>query len=137
MQWSDPLYGNRPPGGAFMRWCRWIALVLLVTAACAPADSGIEGWITAGPACPVVQVGVPCPDQPYAGTLSFFTESGSMAAGRVTARADGYYRISLPPGTYIVRPESPGALPAGSELVVAVRPHEFTRQDFVYDTGIR
>ena len=120
-----------------MRWRHWIPLLLLLTAACASADSGIEGWITAGPACPVMQVGVPCPDQPYAGTLSFLTEYGGRTAGRVTAGADGYYRISLPPGTYIVHPESRRALPSGSELVVAVRPHEFTRQDISYDTGIR
>ena len=84
-----------------------------------------------------MQVGVPCPDRPYAGTLNFLTEYGGRPAGRVTAGADGYYRISLPPGTYIVHPESPGVLPSGSELVVAVRPHEFTRQDMLYDTGIR
>jgi hypothetical protein len=120
-----------------MRLGYWISVLLIVTAACAPADSGIEGRITAGPACPVVQVGVSCPDQPYPGTLSFLTEYGRMPAGRVTAGADGYFRISLAPGTYIVHPESPGALPSGSELVVAVRPHELTRQDLVYDTGIR
>lgn len=120
-----------------MRFGYWISLLLVSAAACTPIDSGVEGWITAGPACPVMQVGVPCPDQPYAGTLSFLTEYGRLPAGRVTAGADGYYRISLAPGTYIVHPESPGALPAGSELVVAVRPHEFTRQDLVYDTGIR
>jgi hypothetical protein len=120
-----------------MRWRIWISLLLWLTGACAPSDSGIEGWITAGPACPVMQVGVPCPDQPYVGTLSFFTKSGRLPAGRVTAGADGYYRISLSPGAYIIHPESPGALPSGSELVVAVRPHEFTRQDIVYDTGIR
>jgi hypothetical protein len=84
-----------------------------------------------------MQAGVPCPDKPYAGTLSFLTERGRIPAGRVTAGGDGYYRISLAPGTYIVQAESPGALPAGGELVVAVWPHEFTRQDVVYDTGIR
>jgi len=84
-----------------------------------------------------MQVGVPCPDLPYAGTLTFLTETGRVPAGRVTADSAGYYRISLPAGNYVLHPESPGALASGSELVVAVRPHEFTRQDVVYDTGIR
>lgn len=120
-----------------MRRRTWISLLLVLAAACAPTDSGIDGWITAGPACPVMQVGVPCSDQPYPGTLSFLTEHGRIPAGRVTASTDGYYRISLPPGNYIIDPESPGALPSGTELVVAVLPHKFTRQDIVYDTGIR
>ena len=112
-------------------------LALLLPAACSPNDSGIEGHITAGPACPVMQVDVPCPDQPYAGTLTILTVYGRIKIGEVAADASGYYRASLAPGTYILHPESPGILPSSPELTVTILPHTFTRQDIVYDTGIR
>jgi len=113
-----------------------VLLAILLAAACVPSDSGIEGYITAGPACPVVQVGVPCPDRPYAGTLAITTANG-LTVARVTADSSGYYSAALAPGTYTIHPESPGILPRGNAVTVVVLPHQFTRQDVLYDTGIR
>jgi hypothetical protein len=120
-----------------MRCGYGIALALVLAAACTPTDSGIEGYVTAGPACPVMQENVPCPDQPYAGTLTILAGNGRIKVGDVTADASGYYTVALAPGTYIVHPESPGPLPRGPEVVVVVIAGRFTRQDIVYDTGIR
>jgi hypothetical protein len=114
-----------------------IAGALVLLAACSPVDSGIEGNITAGPACPVVREDLPCPDQPYAGTLTIVRKNGEIKVGAVTADTAGYYRVTLAPGTYIIHPESPGVLPRGTDVQVVVLPHQFIRQDIVYDTGIR
>ena len=110
---------------------------ILLVAACSPINSGIEGRITAGPACPVMQADVPCPDQPYAGSLSILAQDGRKAVATVTADATGYYRVAVRPGTYIIHPESPGVLPSGEDIVVVVQSNQYTHQDIVYDTGIR
>ncbi|HEY5984254.1 MAG TPA: hypothetical protein VIU38_12365 [Anaerolineales bacterium] len=114
-----------------------VAALLVFTACAPPADSGIQGHISAGPTCPVVRVDVPCPDQPYAGTLTILAEKTGFRIAQVTADATGYYRVSLAPGTYVVQPESPGVMPRGTDITVVVLPHSFTTQDIVYDTGIR
>jgi len=120
-----------------MRLAFWIAIVLVLGAACSATTSGIEGIITAGPACPVTQAGVPCPDPPYPGTLTILAENGQTRVATVTADDSGYYKVLLEPGTYIIHPESPGILPRAGDVVVVVLPDRFTPQDIVYDTGIR
>jgi hypothetical protein len=84
-----------------------------------------------------MQADVPCPDQPYPGILTILAANGRTKVGEVTADASGYYRVALAPGTYIIHPESPGILPSAADVTAIILPHEFTRQDIVYDTGIR
>jgi hypothetical protein len=118
----------------------WLGLALLLLAACtppAPVDSGIHGYVTAGPACPVSRPDVPCPDLPYAAALSILASGDRRPITSVSADASGYYRVMLGAGTYIIRPESPAVMPYAAELVVQVLPHQFTQQDISYDTGIR
>ena len=115
-------------------------LTLAAIAACAPpatVDSGIQGYVTAGPSCPVSRPGVPCPDLPYAATLSILAAGDRRLIASAASDASGFYKVLLPAGIYIIRPDSPGILPRASEVSVEVRPHEFTRQDISYDTGIR
>lgn len=119
-------------------WC--FSLVLVALASCAlaaPVDSGIQGRVTVGPSCPVVRADVPCPDRPYAATLTVLSDPGHRRITSVTADDLGYYRVLLPPGSYVIHPESPAVLPRGSDVVVQVLPHQFTRQDIQYDSGIR
>jgi hypothetical protein len=118
--------------------CMALAFVGLV--ACdpaAPADGGIEGYVTSGPSCPVARPDVLCPDKPYAAALSILAHANSRPIASVTADDSGYYKVLLPPGTYIIHAESPGVFPRASDVVVDVLPHRFTRQDIQYDTGIR
>jgi hypothetical protein len=117
-----------------------IAIALFVLAACAPpppTDSGIQGRVTAGPSCPVSRPDDPCPDQPYAATLSILASADRRLITSVNADQSGFYRVLLPAGGYIIRPESPAVMPHASEVIVLVQPHQFTLQDIQYDTGIR
>ncbi len=117
-----------------------VVVTLVAIAACtppAPIDGGIQGYVTAGPSCPVSRPDIPCPDLPYAATLSILASADRRLITSVASDASGFYRVLLPAGTYIVHPESPGILPRASEVRVEVQPHEFTRQDISYDTGIR
>lgn len=119
------------------------SLIFFLLTACArppmapSADSGVQGYIVVGPSCPVMQVGVPCPDRPYSATLSILSDGGVPRVSQVHADAAGYYRVVLVPGRYVLHPESQGALPRASEINFAVEAHRFTRLDVVYDSGIR
>jgi hypothetical protein len=104
----------------------------------APLTSGIEGTVTVGPMCPVVQVGTPCPDQPYAAMLVALDAGGTEVA-RAQADAQGKFRLPLMPGTYTLRPLPPEGkpLPYAAEQIVTVVARQFTLVTIQYDSGIR
>jgi hypothetical protein len=99
--------------------------------------SGIEGQVLIGPACPGLQrVDTPCPDKPYQATLTVLNSGGQVVA-TVQSDANGYYNVALEPGTYTLRPESPGAMPSAAEQSVTVVARQFTQVKVSYDSGIR
>jgi len=116
-------------------------LFCFLLAACGPSStpnstSGVEGHVTVGPTCPVVQIDNPCPDKPYQATLSILDKRGKNIL-KFQTDANGYYHTQLAPGDYILRPESPGVMPHAPEQPFTVSPDEFTTVDVVYDSGIR
>lgn len=118
---------------------RFLPILILLLAACLPppTDSGAEGQVTIGPMCPVVQVGNPCPDQPYQATLAILTGTTRHKVIQFQTDQNGFFRVALAPGEYILQPESPGGMPHASEAAFTVQAHRFTRLDVVYDSGIR
>lgn len=101
------------------------------------AATGVEGYVTIGPQCPVVQEGSPCPDAPFEASLTLVDPvTGAMvASGR--SDASGYFRLDAPPGSYRLVPESFGALPYASEQDVTVPASGYARVVVPYDSGIR
>jgi hypothetical protein len=99
-----------------------------------PADSGIRGTVTAGPQCPVVQAGSPCPDVPWEGTIDI-TE-GSDVVATVSTFDDGRFAVALDPGTYQVQPvvTGPGTAPP---VTVDVPGQGYAEVALTVDTGIR
>ncbi|HYM15329.1 MAG TPA: hypothetical protein VEZ14_07195 [Dehalococcoidia bacterium] len=61
-----------------------------------PADSGIDGLVTAVGACTAGA----CPDEPVSASITVW--SGNREIRRVDASGAGQFRILLPPGTYRV-----------------------------------
>jgi hypothetical protein len=120
---------------------RILLLSMFVLAACSsiqppPPDSGIEGTVLIGPMCPVMREGEECPDQPYQAVLTVTSPKGERIV-QVQTEADGRFRIPLPPGEYILHPESPNILPFAQEQSFVVMESEFIRVDVKYDSGIR
>ncbi len=116
-------------------------LLAILLSGCAPAStsvptSGVEGHVTLGPACPVVQASDPCPDKPYQATLTVLTPQRKKIA-QFQTDANGYYHEALEPGDYILHPESPGVMPHAPEQPFTVQAGQFTTLDIVYDSGIR
>lgn len=102
-----------------------------------PVDSGIEGNVTLGPTCPVVQVNNPCPDKPYQATLTILKATSRDKVIQFATNANGNFRVALAPGEYILHPESPSIMPHAADVPFTVTDHEFTHLDVVYDSGIR
>lgn len=120
-----------------------VALVLAgMLAACGggepPADTGVEGTVTMGPMCPVVQAGQDCPDAPYAAKLTVTLAAGKSVA-RASAAADGSYRIPLEAGDYLLQAEASdgGLFPASAGHPFSVLEGAWTRLDVTLDSGIR
>ncbi|MBI2845004.1 MAG: hypothetical protein HYX86_00515 [Chloroflexi bacterium] len=123
---------------------RWFLLIaLLGLEACTPAvepDSGIFGQVLLGPQCPVVMEGQEeeCADKPYQATIVVKTEDGSREITRFTSDTNGFFRVALPPGTYLLDPLPGGEpFPFGKPQVVVVEPGKYIEMIIYYDTGIR
>lgn len=114
------------------------ALTACSVASTPDGSSGVYGQVTIGPICPVVQVGKECPDKPYQATLSILTTAGDKVASIVTD-VEGKFRVSLLPGNYILRPETPPnqPLPYAQEQPFTVTADQFTEIPVTYDSGIR
>lgn len=102
----------------------------------ATEGSGIEGLVTIGPICAVVQEDTPCPDQPYQAEVIVLDSDGDEVTA-FESGADGTFRVNLDRGTYTLEPQSPNALPFASPLDVEVRAGAYTHVDIQYDSGIR
>src|SRR3979490_1359501 len=83
-------------------------LVTLMLAACgtpaaspAPAGSGIQGVVQAGPTCPVERINSPCPPRPLGATIVVRDPAGREVA-RTHSAADGRFKVEVAPGTYTV-----------------------------------
>ncbi len=115
-----------------------LLLLLMLLSACGtltptPTDSGVEGQVFIGP---VVQVGQECPDQPYQATLTVNNPNGRKIV-QVQTDENGYFKIALEPGEYILHPESPNVMPYAPEQSFVVEAGKFAQITVTYDSGIR
>jgi hypothetical protein len=114
-----------------------LVLVALVACSGGTPGSGVRGVVVAGPQCPVEQIGSPCPDQPFVGTVRASALDGSVVAEVDTDR-EGRFRIPLDPGTYVLDVEVPGGgPPTSTPQPVRVEDGRFTAVTLQVDTGIR
>jgi hypothetical protein len=103
----------------------------------ATAMSGITGLVLIGPMCPVMRVGEPCPDHPFAATL-IVRDSQGRELCVVSSGEDGHFFVGLPPGSYELVPlMGPSDLPAAASQWVTVAPGQYTEVTVSYDSGIR
>jgi hypothetical protein len=101
----------------------------------ASEKSGIEGNVSIGPLRSVEREGI-VNQQPYQARITVLDGTGHEVA---TAESDsqGKFRVFLPPGTYIVRPERRAIYPRAPAQQAEVKPGEMTAVVIVYDTGKR
>jgi hypothetical protein len=102
------------------------------------SDSGVQITVTLGPTCPVQRLGETC-EHPYAARIGIFSESGRLVTTSQTSN-DGRLRISLTPGTYVLKPQPHNPAqpyPRAKPVTVTVRPGVFAAVKIQYDTGIQ
>ena len=124
-----------------------LAAFILVAATCGDGDdddgvfldTGIEGVVTIGPQCPVVQQDTPCPDKPFQAEIVVQDADTGDEVARFETTEAGTFSVNTMPGSYRVVPQSPneGGPPTAQEQLVEVRPGEYTHVDISYDSGIR
>ena len=106
-----------------------------------PAPAGqsvIEGVVLAGPQCPVLISGSPCPDEPVATEITVTDRSVGEVIGVARSGRDGRFRILLPPGDYTLQAGSTSRpFPHGVPTDVSVEPGRIARLELRVDTGIR
>lgn len=122
-----------------------LAIIVIIVAACGDdaddgaLDSGIRGQALAGPQCPVVQAGSPCPGKPVEAGVDVLSATGDRVTS-FTTDADGRFDVELPPGEYTLDPLPPdpgNRYPIGVQQAVTVASGRFTEIIIEYDTGIR
>ena len=121
-----------------------LPLLLALLVACGEGSAGdrpsggVEGFVTIGPQCPVLQEGSPCPDAPFAARVQILEHGNVVAAGR--SGDDGSFRIAVEPGNYTLHAEplEPNGLMSAQEVAgVTVPADAFIRVDIAFDSGIR
>jgi hypothetical protein len=88
--------------------------------------------------CPVVRAGEDCPDKPYQSALIILTTSGKKVTS-INTDVDGNFRVSLFPGEYVLKPQTPPnqPLPIAREQPFTVVAGRFIELNVIYDSGIR
>ncbi|HTX90358.1 MAG TPA: hypothetical protein VMC09_03990 [Anaerolineales bacterium] len=121
----------------FSLLCLLVFLSACGTTPTPPANGGVEGHVTIGPTCPVVQLNNPCPDKPYQATLAILDPAGTKVLQSFQTDANGYFHIVLAPGNYLLRPKTSGRYPIAHDQPFTVQAGAFTSLDVTYDSGIR
>ncbi|MFF4576041.1 hypothetical protein [Streptomyces sp. NPDC001410] len=102
-------------------------------------DSGIKGRTMVDGGCPVIREHSPCPGRPLRARLSITSGDPERTVAETTSDADGHFHVSLPPGTYTIRPANlTGAVaPIAQPMSVTVTSGRFTTIVIPFDSGIR
>ena len=111
-----------------------LAVAVWLAGAAGSSGGGLHGRVLRGPVSPVCVVGKPC-SVPAAVTLAFVR--GQTEVARVRSASTGAYRVTLPPGDYVVRPAFRHPLWRLAPSRVHVPVGRYARVNFLLDTGIR
>ena len=120
------------------------AFILLTFSACSatatqPTTSGIHGTVLIGPISPVSKVGE-VNERPYPNATIFVMDpSGRYRVAEVVSDKDGFFKVNLAPGKYLLDPQSPNgqSLPVAQPQSVLVSANGFVEVTIHYDSGIR
>jgi len=116
-----------------------ISILLLAAVRQCPKGEGIvEITVLRGPIEPVCTEGEPC-DEPFSATFQINEKIGDLPVTTVQSDAEGFFSISLTPGTYTLIPDenAPILLPARQTKEFVVEEDVVKQYTFTFDTGIR
>jgi len=79
----------------------WALVIAVLVVACQaelpaePVTSGIEGRVTIGPSSPIIGVGTPSANEPYAAVIVVKDNATGKEMARVQTGPDGSFRVAL------------------------------------------
>ena len=121
-------------------------LCLVCLSACAGSsgaaqgpDSGVSGITIVDQGCPVVRPSTPCPTHPVRAKVVAVRTGSSGTAGQVESDADGHFRMSLEPGTYVLQASNLTGAPVPTAMPTQVEVPNGSYVDVTihFDSGIR
>lgn len=103
------------------------------------STSGVRGNVLLGPTCPVVKnpPDPACADKPYATTLQVFRAGESAIYAEGKSDAKGYFEISIPKGSYVIKATGGTTLPRCADASVNIVAGQYASTTISCDTGIR
>jgi hypothetical protein len=110
------------------------AVTTPATRSVASGGSGIAGVIQLDD-CPMMRYSE-CDPMAVPGRFAVVDADTGAVVTTVTAGADGRFRVSLPPGQYVVRLQTTGAFEGGETMLVAVSPGQFLTLTLRYQTSM-
>ncbi|GEM_PF-2518706 len=104
-------------------------------------SGGIQGKVLLGPICPVMREPPEeqCADRLFETDLVLTTSDGTRIVRRFSSDERGEFRVSLPPGLYLIRsaPGGPAMLSCSKGEIIEVKVNVYTETTVYCDTGIR
>jgi hypothetical protein len=117
-----------------------LALFQFPTMAASPTPSsmpgGIEGVILVSPNRPG-PIRKDVPSESPAGNVTFVVKQADAKVASFSTDAEGRFRVSLPPGHYVVTRDDPGARIGHWHFEAEVRAGEMTSVRWTGDSGMR
>lgn len=98
-------------------------------------DSGLNGRVLIGPACPIAGAGQKC-FRPYKATIAIRTADSGRLVAKVRSSANGLFRVTLVPGTYRLVPQTGRPYPRASAQTATVRRDRYTSVVIYYNEGL-
>lgn len=113
--------------------------VASTTPAPATAESGVQGRTMVDGGCPVVIENSPCPARPIPSRITILRVGSGAAVTVVTTDAAGRFRVTLPPGGYLLKPANLAgtAFPRGTPVEVTISSGHYTVLTVWFDSGIQ
>lgn len=100
---------------------------------------GLTGTAMVGPTCPVEKnpPDPACADKPFVGALAVMTDDGSEVVQKFSTDAAGFFKVSLPAGSYTVESAPGSVLPRCVSDVIKVVAGVYAKVAVRCDSGIR
>ena len=101
----------------------------------APNETGISGHARIRPIRPHATIAEPNL-APYQAKFDVLDANGK-AVTTIETYLSGNFQLPLPPGKYVLRPQTPAPYPRASEQTVIVPSKGFAQVQVIFDSGIR
>jgi hypothetical protein len=105
----------------------------------ATGETGINGVTVVRSGCPMARAEPACPEKPVAALLAVMRTSDGLVVSKVESDANGQFAVTVPPGSYLLRPIGLVGGPGHDSLPmpIEVAAGRYTTVTVLVDSGLR